>query len=84
MRSSGPCLQNNLHNNVAIVNGRGRELGTQCRDTGVEKEWQCTMDDSVVIFLIQALINAKIANKWVINTHSHSDFAPNIEKIAHL
>jgi len=37
--SSGPCLQNSLHNNVAVVNRRGREFGTQKRYTGVEKEW---------------------------------------------
>jgi len=36
------------------------------------------MDDSGVILWIQALVDAKIANKWVINTHSHSDFAPNV------
>jgi len=29
------------------------------------------MDDSGVILLIQALINTKIGNKWVINSHSH-------------
>jgi hypothetical protein len=63
MRSPGMCLQNNFHNNVVLVNGRGREFGTQRRDTGVEKEWQCTMDDSTVILLIQALINANVANK---------------------
>jgi len=34
------------------------------------------MDGSGVIILIQALVNAKTANKWVINSHSHSDFAP--------
>jgi len=33
------------------------------------------MDDSGVILLIQALVNAKTANKLVINTHLHSDFA---------
>jgi len=37
------------------------------------------MDDSGVILLIQALINAKIANKWAIDSHSHSDLAPNIQ-----
>jgi len=36
------------------------------------------MDDSGVILLIQAYINAKIANKWVMNSHAHFDFAPNI------
>ena len=36
------------------------------------------MDDSGVIVFIQELGDAKIANKWVMNTHSHSDFAPNI------
>jgi len=36
------------------------------------------MDDSGVTVLIQAPGDAKIANKWVMNTHSHSDFAPNI------
>jgi len=36
------------------------------------------MDDSGVILLIQALGDAKIYNKWVMNTHSDSDFAPNI------
>jgi len=36
------------------------------------------MDDAGVIVLIQALGDANIANKWVMNTHSHSDFAPNI------
>jgi len=35
-------------------------------------------DDSGVIILIQALFNAKIANKWVMNTHLHSDFVFNI------
>jgi len=36
------------------------------------------MDYSGVFLLIQALVEAKIANKKVMNTHSHSDFAPNI------
>jgi len=27
---------------------------------------------------IHALGDGKIANKWVINTHSHCDFAPNL------
>jgi hypothetical protein len=35
------------------------------------------MDDSGVIVLIQAFGDAKIANKWVMNAHSHSDFAAN-------
>jgi len=35
-------------------------------------------DDSEVISLIKALLNAKIANKWVMNTYSYSDFVPNI------
>ena len=39
MHSSGPCLQNPVHNNYAVVNGRARQYGTQRRDTGVEKEW---------------------------------------------
>jgi len=78
MHSSGPCLHNSLHNHVAVVNGRGREFGTRRRDIGRENEWQCTLDDSGVILLIQALISAKIANTWVINCHSHSDLAPNI------
>jgi len=77
MRSSGPCLPNNLHNKVA-VNGGEREFGIARRDTGAEKERYGTMDDSGVIVLIQALGHAKIANKWVMNTHSHSDFAPDI------
>jgi hypothetical protein len=68
MSSSGPCLQNILHNNVA-VNGGGRELGIQRRDTHVEiqakrkygkVQW---MDDSGVILWIEALVDAKIANK---------------------
>ena len=36
------------------------------------------MDDSWAIVSIQALGDAKIAKKWVINTHSYSDLAPNI------
>jgi len=36
------------------------------------------MDDSGDILLIQALVNAKIANKSVMDTHSHYDFVPNI------
>jgi len=36
------------------------------------------MDDSGVIVLIQALGDAKIANKCVMNPYAHSDFAPNI------
>jgi len=48
------------------------------KDTGVEKEWYGTMDDSGVVLCIQALKDAKIANKWVINAQSHSDFVPNI------
>jgi hypothetical protein len=79
MCSFGPCLQNSLSNNVAVVNGRGREFGTQSRDSGVGKELKCTMDDLAVILSIQALINAKIASKWVILSHSHSDFASNIK-----
>jgi len=34
------------------------------------------MDVSGLILLIQALVNAKTANKWLINSHSHSDFVP--------
>jgi len=79
MRSSGPCLQNSLHNNVAVVNGRGREFGTQRGDTGVEKEWKCTMHESGVMVSIHALINDSIANKWVINSHWHSGFTPSIQ-----
>jgi len=37
------------------------------------------MDDSWVIILIQALVNAKTANKWFINTHSYSDVVHNIQ-----
>jgi hypothetical protein len=36
------------------------------------------MDDSGVLICIQALVDAKIANKLVINTHSDSDVTPNI------
>jgi len=36
------------------------------------------MDDSGVILWIQALGDAEIANKLVMNIYSHSDFAPNI------
>jgi len=53
-----------------------REFGIQWRDTGAEKEWSDTVDDSGAIVFIQALGDAKIAEKWVMNTHSHSDFAP--------
>jgi hypothetical protein len=37
MYSSGPCLQNNIENNVAVTDGK-REFGTQRRDTGIKKE----------------------------------------------
>jgi len=37
MRSSGPCLQNILHHNVAVNGGR-REFVTPMKDTDVEKE----------------------------------------------
>jgi len=77
MCSSGPGLQNIILNNVA-VNGGGSAFGAQRRDTDVEKEWQGLMDDAGVVLLIQALVNAKIANKLVVNTYSHYDFAPNI------
>jgi len=30
-------------------------------------------DDSGVILLILALVSTKIANKWLMNTHLHSD-----------
>jgi glyoxylase-like metal-dependent hydrolase (beta-lactamase superfamily II) len=36
------------------------------------------MDDAGVIVLIQALGDATIAIKWIMNTHSHSDFSLNI------
>jgi len=62
MHWSGLYLQNVFLNNVA-VNGDGREFGTQRRDTGIEKEWWGLMDDSGVMLSIQALVNAKIANK---------------------
>jgi hypothetical protein len=78
MRSSGPCVQKSLHNNVAVLDGSGRECSSPGRDIRIEKEWQCTMDDSGVILLIHAHINAKIANKWVIHSHSDSEFGPNI------
>ena len=38
--------------------------------------WYCMMDEAGVILWIQALVDAKIANKWFINTYSHSVFAP--------
>jgi len=47
-------------------------------NTVMQKEWYGMMDISRVILLIQEFINTKIANKWVINTYSHSDFAANI------
>jgi len=34
--------------------------------------------DSEVLWIIQAAVNTEIAIKWIINTQSHSDFAPNI------
>jgi len=37
VRSSGPCLQNIIHDNVA-VNGGGREFYTPWRDSGAENE----------------------------------------------
>jgi len=77
MHSSGPSLQDNLHNNIA-VNGAEREFGIPRRYTDTEKQWSGTMDDSGVIILIQALGDAKIAKKWVMNTHTHPDFASNI------
>jgi len=36
--SSGPCLQNILHYNVAVHGGEW-QYGTQRRDTGIEGEW---------------------------------------------
>ena len=74
MHSSGLCLQNILHNSVAVTGGE-REFGIHRRDTGAENECDGAMDDSGVIVLIQALGDAKISNKWVMNTPSHSDFA---------
>jgi hypothetical protein len=41
------------------------------------------MDDSWVVKWIQALVDAKIANKRVINTHAHSDFVPNTKYVGH-
>jgi len=64
------CLQNILHNNVA-VNWGGREYGTQRSDTGIMREWYGTMDDSGVILVIQAILNSMIATKWIMSTHSH-------------
>ena len=78
MRSYGPCQQNILHSNVAVKRGE-REFRIHRRHTGVEKEWYGTMDDSGVIVLIRTLGDAKIAHKWVMNTHSHYHFAPNIK-----
>jgi len=55
-----------------------REFCIPRSNTDTEKEWYGTMDDSGVIVLFPAHGDAKIANKWVMNTHSHSDFAHNI------
>ena len=52
--------------------------GTPKRDIDIEKESYSTMNGSRVCLWIQPLVDAKIANKWVLNTLSHSDFAPNI------
>jgi len=41
------------------------------------------MDDSGVVVLIQALGDAMIAHKWIMNTHLHSDFAQNIYYVTH-
>jgi len=75
--SSGLYLQNILRNNVAL-NGAGREFGTQWRHTDVENEYQGTINDSRVILLIQALVNAQNANKCVINTCSDCDITPDV------
>jgi len=72
--SSGPYLQNIHHNNVPVNVGK-REFGIQRRHTGVGKEWSDTIDKSGVIVSIQALGYTKIANRWVMNTHSHCDCA---------
>jgi len=78
MRPFGSCVQNILHNNV-VVDGGERQFGITRRDTGVEKGLEGTMDDSGVLVLIQALGDAKIPNKWAMNTHLNSLFAPDIK-----
>jgi len=74
MHFSGLSLQYILHNNIAVNKGE-REFCIERGDTGQEKQWIDTMDDSGVVVLIQALVYAKIANKWVIKSYIHSDFA---------
>jgi len=47
-------------------------------DTALEIILHGMMDNSGLIILIQALIDAKIAKISVMDTHSHSDFVRNI------
>jgi len=83
MCSPGLCLQTILHTNDAMTGG-GIEFRTWRREMGTEEEWYGMMDDSEYILLIQALFNAIIANKLVINTPSPTDFATNTWQLAHL
>jgi len=64
---SGLWLQN-IFTIIFAVNRGGKD--TKYRERMVRYK-----DNLGVLILIQALVNGKIANKWVMNVHSHSDFA---------
>jgi len=53
----------NLHIDIAVKGGGRENFRAQRSNTSIGKQWWSTMDDSGVILLIQAVINAKIASK---------------------
>jgi hypothetical protein len=75
--TSGPYLKIFLNIDIEVT-WSGIELGTEWRDTGIDKECYSSRNHWGLIILIQALFNAKGAYKWIINTHLHSDAATNI------
>lgn len=77
MLSSGLCLQKSLRNNIAI-NRDERHFGTQWRNIVIGIAWLDKVNYSVEILSNQVLIITKIADKWVTNTHSHSDCVSNM------
>jgi hypothetical protein len=96
MSSSRPGLQNLLQKNHAVNRGRkdftiqrrDTHVAIQMkrftyRDTHVENIWQGIMDNVWVNLQIQVLLDAKIANKYVTHSHSHSDCLLDISKTAH-
>jgi len=76
--SSWPCLQTIFTTIVQLLEEQRRSIWVHNGEIPAQQKWMVRYDNnSGVILLIQAPVNAKIASKWVMNTQADSDIASN-------